>query len=496
MREREEWRVCAHQTQPHDHGGPEGDVVERLLAADELGALQHDDGELQHLADEAVAAQFLGDAGHDDLVPHGGDEEGDDGGVGAADVRPRGAVDVAAQEAVDGYVPLAAELHPVGAVPPVAVEVPVGEAGDLGEGAQHVLEDDEEDEQEGQHEGEQQPRRRLGQDQERLEGPRGRVRVVEPCRRLLQRREDELLRDDGQQEDAPEDGGDLGDQVLPVDAVEPRVLDLVAQRGAEEEVDVVGPGQVRRVRDVAHGARQLPGEILPQLRELLLLLLAVGVLGVLAQYGARDGAARVLGGRVQVGRLAGGRLGVVEVVQALLGLAEVAVVEAVRVHLHEDDHGVQDQEDLRRPRPLQNERHRDPERHPPDLVYALDGHAPFCPGHGAPSLLFPDIYLQREDERGAGHHGEVDQAQVPPLDCKEGPDLDAEGPARLLEVAQHGRDAHDEQADPEEVEEAMEVAVVGIRVKVRHSARELYGREDPPPLLGAGLPSGARQDLD
>lgn len=260
----------------------------------------------------------------------------------------------------------------------------------------------------------------------------------------MQRREDELLRDDGQQEDAPEDGGDLGEEVLPVDAVEARVLDLVAQGRAEEEVDVVGPGQVRRVGDVAHGARQLPGQVLPQLGELLLVLLALGVLRVLALHGARDAAARVLGGRVQVGRLAGRRLGVVEVVQALLGLAEVAVVEAVRVHLHEDDHGVQDQEYLRRPRPLQHEGHCHPEGHPPDLVYALDRHASFCPGHAAPGLLLPDVYLQRVDQRGAGHHGEVDQAQVPPLDREEGPDLHAEGPPRLLEVAQHGGDAHDE----------------------------------------------------
>lgn len=426
----------------------------------------------------------------------GRDEEGDDGGVGAADVRPGRAVDVAPQEAVDGYVPLAAELHPVGAVPPVAVEVAVGEAGDLGEGAEDVLEDDEEDEQEGQHEGEEQPGHGLGQDEEGLEGARGRVGPVQPRRRLLQRREDELLRDDGQQEDAAEDGGDLGEEVLPVNALEARVLDLVAQGGAEEEVDVVGPGQVRRVGDIAHGARELPGEVLTQLGELLLFLLAVGVLGVLAVDGARHRAAGVLGGGVQVGGLARGRLGVVEVVQALLGLAEVAVVEAVRVHLHEDDHGVQDQEDLRRPGPLEHEGHGDPEGHPADLVYALDEHTALCPCHGAPCLFLPDVHLQRVDQGGAGDHGEVGQAQVPPLDCEEGPDLDAEGPARLLEVAQHGGDAHDEQAHPEEVEEAMEVAVVGVRVKVRHSAGELYGREDSPLLLGAGLPSRARQDLD
>lgn len=167
--------MSPYQTQPQYHRGPERDIVKSLLAADVLCALQHDDRELQHLADEAVTPELLGDAGHDDLVSHGGDEKRDDGGVGAADVGPRGAVDVTAQEAVDGYVPLAAELHPVGAVPPVAVEVAVGEAGDLGEGAEDVLEDDEEDEQEGQHEGEQEPRHRLGQDEQRLEVARARV---------------------------------------------------------------------------------------------------------------------------------------------------------------------------------------------------------------------------------------------------------------------------------------------------------------------------------
>lgn len=228
-----------YQTQPHDHANPEQHIVGGLVGADPAGALQHDDGELHHLADEAVAAQLLRDAGHDDLVADGGDEERDDGGEAAADARRRRRVHVAPQEAVDGHVPLAAELHPVRAVPPVAVEVAVREPRELRARPEHVLEDDEEHEQERQHEGEEQPRDGLGEDQQAL-GPRG--DELEPHLRLLEHRQDELLRDDGQEEDAAEDGQDLGEQVRQVDGRRARVLELVAERRAEEVVDVVGPG--------------------------------------------------------------------------------------------------------------------------------------------------------------------------------------------------------------------------------------------------------------
>ena len=69
-------------------------------------------------------------------------------------VRTTCSVDVAAKEVVYGDVPLAGEFQPIAAVPPVGVEVPVGETGDFGKGAEHVFEDDEEDEQEHEHEGE------------------------------------------------------------------------------------------------------------------------------------------------------------------------------------------------------------------------------------------------------------------------------------------------------------------------------------------------------
>ena len=69
------------------------------------------------------------------------------------------------QEVVDGDVPFTAELEPVGGIPPVAVEMAVGEAGDFREGAEEVLPDDEEDEEESDHKGEEEERGGFGEDE-------------------------------------------------------------------------------------------------------------------------------------------------------------------------------------------------------------------------------------------------------------------------------------------------------------------------------------------
>lgn len=201
-------------------------------------------------------------------MPNSRDEESNKGGESLAGVRARGAVDVAAQEGVDGNIPLARKLHPVGRVPPVGVEVSVGEASDFGKGAEDVLKDDEEDEKEGEHEGEEQPGDCLGEDEARLEGHGG-GRVdevgggdeVEAAGGVNEYGEDVLFGDDGEEEDAAKRGDDLGDEGGPVDGRGARVLDLVAQRRAAEVVKVVGPGDVARVRDVAHGAGKLAGEV-------------------------------------------------------------------------------------------------------------------------------------------------------------------------------------------------------------------------------------------
>lgn len=52
---------------------------------------------------------------------------------------------------------------------------------------------------------------------------------------------------------------------------------------------------------------------------------------------------------------------VVEAVKTLLSVGEMAIVECVRVHLHEKHHGVQKEEDLGSPGPFEEERSRDPD---------------------------------------------------------------------------------------------------------------------------------------
>jgi hypothetical protein len=104
-------------------------------------SLDGDDGQLQHLARESVSAEFLGDAEHHQLVGKRRDQERQEHGERTRHVCAADAVNVALEEAVDGNVPLTRELKPVCAVPPVRIEVAVGEAGDLGESSKDVFED-------------------------------------------------------------------------------------------------------------------------------------------------------------------------------------------------------------------------------------------------------------------------------------------------------------------------------------------------------------------
>lgn len=101
--------------------------------------------------------------------------------------------------------------------------------------------------------------------------------------------------------------------------------------------------------------------------------------------------------------------------------------------------------------------------------------------------------MQRQADGGAGDHEEVGDGQVPQFVGEQAPDLHAHGVSRILHIAQHGGDAHDGEADPEEVEEAMEVAVVALGVEVGDARGELDGREDAAALLGADLLAGGRK---
>ena len=117
-----------HHRQAQDHRAPETDIVKDALAFNPSSPLQHDDGQLQHHGHEAVAAEFLSDARHDDLVANSADEEGDERGHGLREMRAGCSIDMAAKEMVDRDIPLSGKFEPVDAVPPVRVELAVCKA--------------------------------------------------------------------------------------------------------------------------------------------------------------------------------------------------------------------------------------------------------------------------------------------------------------------------------------------------------------------------------
>lgn len=256
---------ATHAAETENHTEPERGIVEDPPTSDQGAPLDCDDGELQHHGHEPVTAEFLGDAAHDEFVTQGADQESDGHGYGGRDVGFGRKKDVAPEEVVDGYVPLPRELEPVAAVPPVRVEVSVGEAGDFGECAENVLPNDQKDQQEGDHEGEQHHAGGLRQHQ-RTVGERG--TVAQTDRRLGQHGRDELLAHGDHEEDAAENGQRLLRQFEPANVRSPGVLEFVAQRRTEDVVDVVGQRQVLGVGDPAQGGGQLGGQVLPELGEL------------------------------------------------------------------------------------------------------------------------------------------------------------------------------------------------------------------------------------
>ena len=139
--------------------------VEQPLPPNHLRPLQRHDRQLQHLSQEPISPQLLRDAAHHQLMTKGTDQKRDQGTHVSAHVWSAGAINMPPEKMMDRDVPLPAELEPVARVPPVAVEPPIGEAGDLGERAQHILENDEEDEQERDHEREEEKRDALQKDE-------------------------------------------------------------------------------------------------------------------------------------------------------------------------------------------------------------------------------------------------------------------------------------------------------------------------------------------
>lgn len=63
-----------------------------------------------------------------------------------------GTIDMALQEPMHGDVPLSREIKPVGRVPPVGIEVPIGKTGNFGEGAKDIFKDNKKHEEKSHHE--------------------------------------------------------------------------------------------------------------------------------------------------------------------------------------------------------------------------------------------------------------------------------------------------------------------------------------------------------
>jgi len=63
-----------------------------------------------------------------------------------------GTIDMALQEPMNGDVPLSRKIQPVGRVPPVGIEVPIGKTGNFGEGAKDIFKDNKKHEEKRHHE--------------------------------------------------------------------------------------------------------------------------------------------------------------------------------------------------------------------------------------------------------------------------------------------------------------------------------------------------------
>jgi hypothetical protein len=95
-------------------------------------------------SDLQIATQLLEQAPHDQFMHAGAKEECNESRSVFVDFhgRDRGVVDMAKEEVVDRAVPIAGELVPGDAIPPVCVETSVCEESDFCEEVQDALPDD------------------------------------------------------------------------------------------------------------------------------------------------------------------------------------------------------------------------------------------------------------------------------------------------------------------------------------------------------------------
>ena len=174
------------------------------------------------------------------------------------------------EKVVHWYVPLPTELKPVTRVPPVAVKMTVGKAGDLREGAQNVLEDDEENEQKCDHEGEEEEGYTFREDEKCFGFG---TDIVEAERGVVEDRHDELFASNGEKEDAAKHSEGLPEELEVLRSFGAGVFELVAEGRAKDVVGVIGEGQVLWVCNGAKGGGKLEGEIFADLGKRIFFIL-------------------------------------------------------------------------------------------------------------------------------------------------------------------------------------------------------------------------------
>ena len=88
--------------------------------------------------------------------------------------------------------------------------------------------------------------------------------------------------------------------------------------------------------------------------------------------------------------------GLIGVLQAVQSRAQVAIVECIRVHLHEHCHHVQREEDPSRPCPIARERETAPEGDPAKLIERLKHDAAAIPLEHALAVIEQQVQRQAQ----------------------------------------------------------------------------------------------------
>ena len=171
----------------------------------------------------------------------------------------------------------------------------------------------------------------------------------------------------------------------------------------------------------------------------------------------------------------------------------MAVVKGVGMHLHQEGERVHLKEDLGGPGPIQHKRPQHPQCEPENFVDGLDANASSSPLEDARGAAAEPLDWQTEES--TPNHGGVAEGEGEDISGEELVDLHSERIAGLLDIASCCRHHHDSQANPEEHEEAAEVAVLASGVKVRDARGVVDVVELLALRLGSGLLAGGRYGL-